>query len=163
MSVFAELPEPDISRDAMLLEQAGHTREEAERLALKDAIVHTTASAGAMYTSLNPAELTRVWNQAARSGARTVTLCVQAEGDSVEEYTGLVRVLVLEHEPWPEHDPGSSWLREAARTINATRETRHLALAHMHVRQTELLRELADLAEMTAGHEEALGGPWAAP
>ena len=163
MNVFAELPEPDISRNALLLEQTVHTREEAERRALKDAIVHTTASAGAMYTSLNPAELTRVWNQAARSGARTVTLHIRAEGDSVEEYTGHVSVIVLENEPWPEHDPGSSWLREAARTSNATRETRHLALAHMRVRQTELLRELADLAEMTAGHEEALASPWTAP
>ena len=147
----------------MLMEQTEHTREKAERLALKDAIVHTTASAGTMYSSLRTIELGWIWNQAARSGARTVTLHIRAEGDSVEEYTGHVSIIVLENEPWPEHDPGTSWLREAARTSNATRETRHLALAHMRVRQTKLLRELADLAEMTAGHEEALAGPWTAP
>jgi hypothetical protein len=156
MNVFAEQPETALTRDADLLEQNGFTRKEAERLVLNDAIVHATASAGAMYLSLRTTELGDIWNRATRAGARNILLNVRAEGDSPEEYAGQVSVIVLEHNPWPEHDTRPPRVREATRASSATPEQRRVALARINVRRSEILRELADLTEMAAEHEEAL-------
>lgn len=156
MNVFAEVPETELTRDADLLERTGYSREEAERMVLNDAIVHATASAGAMYPSLTVTGIGEVWKRAARAGARNLLLNVRAEGDHPEEYAGRVSVIVLEHDPWPDHDTPPPSLKEATRTAKVTPEQRRIALTRIAARRAEILRELADLTAMTAGHDEAL-------
>ena len=134
MSASAESPETALTRDADLLEQTGYTREEAERMVLQDAVVHATASVGAVYPSLRSTELGQIWNKAARAGARNLVLNVRAESDTPEEYAGRVSVIVLENDSWPEHDTNVPGLQEATRTSSAGPEDRRLALARIHLR-----------------------------
>ncbi len=129
----------------------------AAALSLHEEVVLATASVSAVY-ELNATELHRVWQRAARAGARYVTLHVRAEGSGPEEYTGQVQVIVLEHETWPDLDDTSPprRLMQETRDSGASPESRLVALARIAARRSELLKELTDLTEVTAGHEEAL-------
>jgi hypothetical protein len=153
MNVFAEKPD---QTNADLLEKMGHSREDALRLALHEEAVVATAAVGAVY-SLSAMELGQVWQRAARAGARTILLDVRAQADAPEEYTGQIRATVIEHDPWPALDGRSSVsLIEKTRTSPATPAQRRFALERITARRSELLKELADLTDMAAGHEEAL-------
>ena len=98
------MPQDDLTTEAIarLLEQSGHTREEALALAREATRRSRTISKGCSYGHLHPEELADLWNTAARSGKRRLVLEVSADALSHEEYDGHIHVQVLDAEEWPE-------------------------------------------------------------
>lgn len=98
---------------AALLEASGLSPAEARARAAESVAALDTAAPGSGWGHIHPADLPRVWQQAARAGRRRLVLEVTAEAAALDDDTGRVNVRVLDAEDWPEWTPEHTRQRAA--------------------------------------------------